>query len=260
MRWFTIFALALGVAACGSDPVSTPRPEVSGTASQALDCRGEPYSGGSSDYMGGLEEVRSSPEDAVENFVTESGAGPGVPGSGYRLGQQKGDRVLMSYNSGSRIVIAFALANGMTDYLGQQGWGVDSWAQCDPAELPDELQADSDVQVWSRADGRQVASTVISSSRGAEHCDWQDITFLRLGHDRTTLPYVRDVEGSLNEFLVGTFEREADLPADAKTTGFRRDGRELWFAKDRSAAYLVDVKDPTDIELWPRAKTPIGCA
>jgi hypothetical protein len=47
------------------------------------------------------------------------------------------------------------------------------------------------------------------------------------------------------------------LPRDAVTTGFQRDGKQLWLAPDKSVAY---VGTPSDVEVWPRTVKQLGCA
>jgi hypothetical protein len=70
---------------------------------------------------------------------------------------------------------------------------------------------------------------------------------------------VRDPANELRDLLRGGFDDDAALPEDATSTGWRRDGRELWLA-EKEAAYLVDIDDPGDVERWPAAKEPIMCA
>lgn len=94
----------------------------------------------------------------------------------------------------------------------------------------------------------------VRSYQGPEHCSWTDITFLLIGPDW----YVRDPAGEFPELLRGTFDGDATLPEEATSTGWRRDGRELWLADN--AAYLVAVDDRRDVERWPAAREPILCA
>jgi hypothetical protein len=56
------------------------------------------------------------------------------------------------------------------------------------------------------------------------------------------------------------YDAHADLRTGAVDTGYHRDGRRLWLAPDHSAAYLVGVDDPDDVERWPAARQFIGCA
>jgi len=151
------------------------------------------------------------------------------------------------------------MADGIRDYRGEVGWGIVEWADCDPAEFPAEVTDELNVGVWEDASGRRLSVKRVHSFQGAEHCDWTDITFLMIGPGRERADwYVRDTSGELADFLEGKFNDDATLPDDATSTGWRRDGRELWLG--REAAYLVAIDDPHDIERWPAAKEPIGCA
>ena len=101
----------------------------------------------------------------------------------------------------------------------------------------------------------------IQSFQGAEHCSWTDITFLLVGREQKADWYVRDTSGSdFSELLRTTFANDAALPEGATDTGLRRDGRQLWIAPGEQAAYLVSLDDAHDVERWPAAKQPIGCA
>ena len=59
----------------------------------------------------------------------------------------------------------------------------------------------------------------------------------------------------------GRFLPDADLPADARATGYANDGWELWFAPgdDVTRAYLVADGGRT-VEAWPRDTEPPACA
>lgn len=266
MRSVIAVVIALGCVGCGSavdDVESTARPfqgPLSGDAAvAALECDGaKPFFRTTGDYDGGLEEVRSSPEDAFDNYLEEEGFLYHVPHDGYRVERRDEDRALLSYDVGERTKIAVVLADGIRDYRDQRGWGVVAWADCDPAELPAEVTDDVNVGIWEDASGRRQSVKRIHSFQGAEHCDWTDITFLMIGPDEERADwYVRDTKGEFPEFLRGTFADDATLPKDATSTGWRRGGRELWLAHDKQAAYLVGTDD---VERWPAAKEPIMCA
>ena len=135
------------------------------------------------------------------------------------------------------------------------GWGVASWAVCDPAELPADVTDTWWIQVWTEEDGTRVPTTKVFSFDGPEHCDWQDMVFLEVGEDS----YLRDPSGEMDDWTRGPFEAAASLPDDARATGWIRDGRELWTVPSGAAAYLVSVDDAEDVEKWPSAKD-VGCA
>jgi hypothetical protein len=282
-------ALALVLAGCGSGPVVVTGEPVaapydgpmsmpldhseeasvaarSGAAGRALECDGTPYNGGGADYDGGLESAQEDPESALEDLFSREGVSWGMPTKGYRIERRDDHRVLFSYDVAGRTRADFVVADGIEDWKHHTGWGVEAWAQCDPAELPAGFTDDLGIGVWSDATGARVPVTEVLSFQGAEHCDWQDITFLRLGEDPRGVhrdqveEYLRDTHGELARSLTGSFGAHAELPGDARDTGWQRDGRELWLVPDRSAAYLVSLDDPSDVERWPSSKQQVGCA
>jgi hypothetical protein len=236
--------------------------EASGSAGMALECDGEPRRGGGGDYVdGGLETVQDSPEDALEDWLDEES--PEVPEDGYRVERVDGGRVLLSYDVDDRTRVAVVVHDDITDFNDDTGWGVESWSTCDPAELGVEVAEDLGFEIWSDADGRAVPTTDITSFPGAEHCDWQDITWLRLGQDtdvdRAFDSYVSGYDEGFGDALSTEPDASASLPEDAVDTGWQRDGREVWLGDDPRAAYLVSVDDPSDVQLWPAASQRIGC-
>jgi hypothetical protein len=233
--------------------------ERSGAAGRALECEGEPFSGGGGDYVdGGAESVQDSPEEALSNFL-EKAAGR-LPDDGYLVERDDGERVLLSYDVGDETKIALIAADGIPDYNDDTGWGIDSWSQCDPAELPENVSAALGYDVWEDASGEPVPVSEVRAERGPEHCDWQDITFLSLGpDDGDVATYLRDAKGQLARWTTTTYDGAAALPNDATATGFRKDGRELWLGTRPAAAYLLSVDHPSDVERWPAAKESLGC-
>jgi hypothetical protein len=232
----------------------------SGAAGLALECTGAPFEGGGGDYAdGGLESVQSSPHRALENFREESWVR--LP-DGFVVERVEDDRVLFSFDVDEHTLVAVTVADGVTDWDDDTGWGVEAWAMCDPAELPPEVAEALGHTVWQDADGDPVPVTTITSSPGPEHCDWEDIVFLRLGRagSDSWQQYLRDTDGELTALLRTTYADDVALPAGAEATGYRHDGRELWLVPDGSAAYLVDVADPDDVERWPAPQEPIACA
>jgi hypothetical protein len=122
------------------------------------------------------------------------------------------------------------------------------------------------LQVWTDRSGARVPVTRIQSFAGPAHCSWQSITFLVLdaggggAASKKQQQFLRDPDGELAEFERGRFRAHTALPGRAHDTGLSRAGRELWLAADGSAAYLVSKSDPSDVERWPAATQPIGCA
>lgn len=236
----------------------------SGSAGLAAECSGEPRRGGGGDYAdGGLESVQETPQQALDNWIDEESAP--VPHDGYRIERIDGDRVLLSYDVDELTKVAVIVRNGITDFDDDTGWGVESWASCDPAELGVDVAEDLGFQIWTDRDGRPVPTTDVTSFPGAEHCDWQDLTWLYLGQstdiDREFDTYLSgDIDGIFADQLTTRPDASATLPKDATDTGWQRDGRQLWLGTDPRAAYLVSVDDPTDVQLWPAVTERIGCA
>ena len=75
-----------------------------------------------------------------------------------------------------RTKIAAVAADGVEDVNGDTGWIVESWSQCDPAELPADVTDALGIGIWQDAQAAGAAAK-IRSFQGPEHCDWQDITF-----------------------------------------------------------------------------------
>ncbi|MEU7799273.1 hypothetical protein AB0J14_18525 [Micromonospora arborensis] len=124
---------------------------------------------------------------------------------------------------------------------------------------------DAEVTYWSNAARQDKA---VESYAGAEHCGWQDVTFL---HVEWPLPgqtgaaanrqYVRDPTGRLGAEVRATYVPRAELPADARTTDYTGpDGQQLWLAPSNSddLAYVV-YPDPQRVEAWPRTTQTLGC-
>lgn len=236
--------------------------EASGAAGLALECDGKPYRGGGVGYDDGLLEVQDSPEAALANWLDDEWAT--VPDDGYALERVDDGRALLSWAVDYRTRVAVMVKEDVTDYQDDTGWGVEAWASCDPSELGVEAAEELGIQLWEDEYGDPVATSDVVSFPGAEHCDWQDTTWLRVGAasdiDRTYDEYLsNDDGGELADHLTTAADDSATLPGDATDTGWRRAGRELWIGDHPRAAYLVSVDDERDVELWPATKKPIGC-
>lgn len=237
--------------------------EASGAAGLALECTGTPRRGGGAGYDDGLVEVQDTPQKALANWLDDEWAE--MPEDGYRVERVDDGRALLSFDVGDQTKAAVVVADDVKDYRDHTGWGVEAWASCDPAELGVDAAEDLGVQLWTDAAGRPVPTTKVLSFPGAEHCDWQDLTWLRLGVasdiDRDFDEYLSgDDDGQLTDYLTTKPDRSATLPKDGVDTGWQRDGRELWLGEHPRAAYLVSIDDPTDVQLWPATTQPISCA
>lgn len=116
---------------------------------------------------------------------------------------------------------------------------------------------------WLDVEGRPVSPDQLIDLAGPAHCDWQDAHFLSLSTTEFS-QYIRDPGGAIegDNFLAPdgsklSFAELDGLPADAVFSGFRSNGRELWFAPGGEYAYLRTL-DGT--ERWPRASSPVLCA
>ena len=117
---------------------------------------------------------------------------------------------------------------------------------------------------WRDAQGRLVPAQRVGTAVGSAHCDWEDVVFLTIGADlagRLEIGrlYNRDPSGTLREYTVGAYTKNAALPPGAIATGLRNDDdARLWVRPGfRNAVYIVvDGR----VERWPRAMNAPGCA
>ena len=245
-------ALLALLAGCGDTTTAVvgdpEQRDVATDARAALECEGKVHDHGEGYYDDGLATVQDSPAAALDNWLGESFPSWVLPRRGYAAAVDGGDRVLLVH--GDRKV-AVVVSDGVTDWDGNTGWGVTSWAACDPSEFAPAVSDALGVEVWEDADGDRVPITTIQSYRGAEHCGWQHLMFLETGG----VTYVNGTADGLRPMLRSTYAADATLPRVATDSGYRRDGRELWVTED--AAYLVSAERT---ERWPAFRDGIGCA
>ncbi|KOG41779.1 hypothetical protein [Streptomyces resistomycificus] len=224
----------------------------SGAAGRALECDGEVYSGGQGETWQ-QSEGGSTPEEGLELYFDIDQ--PDLPRSGYRLEREEGDRALFSFDVRGRTKVAVVVAK---DQKHRPGWGPETNASCDPAELPAAFTDARKIEVWTDRDGRRIATTVLSSHVGPEHCDWQSVHFLSMGRGADARQYVRDPDATFEtDLLTAPYDGDVRLPGDAHDTGYRLDEKQLWLTDDRSIAY---VRTTTGVEAWPMTKDTVGCA
>jgi hypothetical protein len=223
-----------------------------GAAARALECDWEIYSaGGSEPWSEG--DGGETPEDGLKAYFEIEQ--PDGPREGFRVEREEGGRVLYSYDVDGRTKMAVIVAK---DRKNRPGWGPETSASCDPAEFPASYTDSKEYEVWTDRNGRRVPITRISSSAGAEHCDWQKAHFLETGEGRNRRLYARDPDGVLgDEMLEAPYRGDVTMPADAKDTGYRLREWQLWLTDDKNTAY---VRTSAGVEAWPQVKKGMGCA
>ncbi|MFE7710851.1 hypothetical protein ACFU6I_34880 [Streptomyces sp. NPDC057486] len=251
-----------------SGPLDVPHPNVeadtpqgmktkSGAAGRALECAGDIYSGsGSETWSKG--DGGATPEEGLQlHFEIEQ---PDLPQYGYRVEREEADRVLYSFDVDRRTKIAVVVAK---DQEGRPGWGPETAASCDPAELPSSYTDKQPYRIWTDKDGHRVPVSELNSWAGEAHCDWQEANFIEweagsggaVSADRKV--YARDPKGVLpSGTLTSAYDGDVTMPAGARSTGYHLDDWELWLTDDMSRAY---VRTPDGVEAWPAVKQDMGC-
>ena len=259
----TVVALALVVGACSGDHGSGDHgPDVPRSAAAALDCAGTPNEKGRGNYDTGPESVQDGPRAALDDWF-DAEPFTTLPQAGYDEAARRDGEALFTFSTQGLVVAALVVRDDTRGPGDDQGWGVASYAACDPAEWPPGASEGLGVDVWTNADGDRVPTSTVQSFRGPEHCGWQDMTFLLLGEDGEDGEFYGTPAPELQELLTGPYAAHVDLPPDARDTGYQRDGRGLWLAADRSAAYLVTGGGggDGDAERWPApTRGPLRCA
>jgi len=249
VRLLTVLVLALLASGCADGHGG----EVPGSASDAVDCSGSPYRTGSGNYDSGPEDVRDDARGALDDWLEQEGWS--LPDVEWAEAARQGDEALFTWSSAGSVLAAFVVRDGTDGLDDHRGWGVASYAVCDPADWPPDKSDEIGVEVWTNADGDRVPTSLIQSFRGPEHCGWEETTFLFLGKDGEDGLFYGTPDPDFDRFLRTTYAAHAEPPGDAADTGYRRDGRELWVTPD--AAYLVAADG--DAERWPAPEQPIYC-
>lgn len=231
-----------------------PDPVVrAGAAGRQVDCDGAVHLGGWAPDFGGPHQGAEDPEFALKAFLDQGLFG--LPTTGYGQAADVDGRVLFTYDVNGEAKVAVIVADAATgaELTVPDGWGIETFATCDPAEYGPAADDELRQTVWTDRDGARVPTSTVTSFQGPEHCDWQTVTFLHL-EDRQ---YLRDPEGVLDEQTVVAYDGEVRVPADAVDTGYRRGEEELWLAADETVAYLVRGDGA---EAWPRTTGQVACA
>ena len=64
------------------------------------------------------------------------------------------------------MLAAFVVRDDLDGLDGHRGWGVTSYAVCDPAEWPPDKSDEPGIQVWTNADGDRVPTSLVHSVAG----------------------------------------------------------------------------------------------
>lgn len=224
-----------------------------GAASRYLVCNGPIHQGGSRLDVEGPDPA-ADPLLALEEFDFQDVVE--LPEGGWRTATTTGDRVLYSYEVDGEAKAAVIVADASVVHgklAATEGWVVETFATCDPAEYAPE-DVDPAPDVWTDVDGQPLPATVVTSFPGSAHCEWELVTFISLNDEHAL--YARDPEGILPESdMAVAYDGDVELPSDAVDTGYRRGGDELWLSEDETIAYVVT---PDAVEAWPATET--GCA
>jgi len=223
----------------------------SGAAGRALECDGKMYAGGDAETWS-KGDGGKNPEGGLRAYFDIEQ--PDVPRTGYRVERRADGRVLFSYDVGGRTKVAVVVAK---DGKNRPGWGPETSASCDPAELPASFTKAHGYEIWTDKDGHRLPTTVVSSSPGAAHCDWQKAHFLETGDGKNGRLYARDPDGVLEPgMLTASYDGDVRMPASARDTGYRYQDWQLWLTADASKVY---VRTPDGVEAWPLVKDSMRC-
>lgn len=230
-----------------------PDPSVrAGAAATFIDCEHGVWQGGWTSDFGPLGSG-AEPDEALEDMI--QGGTLGMPDENFVAVGQDDGRVLYVYEVADSPKAALVIADSASVQLDTEDrWAVETFASCDPAEFDPSTDDEIPQQVWQDADGNRVPTSVITSARGPEHCDWEIVTFLTLDGQG----YISDPDDVLDgRGFVAPFDADAALPPDAVDTGYQQADRRLWLSSDRSIAYVV-TEDA--VEAWPSSAEEFACA
>lgn len=250
-------------ASTGADPdLAMPRPVAddpdplvrAGAAARFVSCDGRIHTGGWSYDFGGPGAGATDPAAALEAFLGQGLFG--LPATGYRQAAARDGRVLLVHEVDDRARVAVVVADAGTvdaELPATEGWVVETFAGCNPAEFDPSTDDELPQTVWTDHDGDRVPTSTITSFPGPAHCDWQSVTFLYLD-DRQ---YLRDPQHRLAMETVAPYAGDVELPPDAVDTTYRRGDDELWLSADGTIAYL---RTGGRVEAWPSTLELVGCA
>jgi hypothetical protein len=119
---------------------------------------------------------------------------------------------------------------------------------------------------WAR-DGRSVSEFELVTIAGPAHCGWESATFLFIGWPPGTVApnasqarqYIRDPRGVIQGPYRDLLEREANLPSDARSTGYRLGAIELYVSPSDQDQWIY-LGSASNVERWPRSNPMTLCA
>lgn len=221
-------------------------------ASRFVECDNGISQGGWGPDFGTPEQGEPEPGSALSAFLADGLFA--IPDDGYAIAGRDEGRVLLTYaaDDEEKVAVIVARADGQVELTADDGWVVETFAACDPAEFDPAADGDFINGVWNDRTGERALTSTITSMRGAEHCGWETVTFLVFDGRQ----YVRDPSGVFAAPTVQPYGANATLPETATDSGYRKDGRELWLSADGEVAYLVA---PDVIEAWPSTVEKTWC-
>ena len=118
--------------------------------------------------------------------------------------------------------------------------------------------------VWTR-DGQRASEFEITTIAGPAHCGWEAAAMMFIAWPPPTIApsgdrtrqFIRDPQAAVDPRFREQFRQRVNLPADARSTGFRHGDIEVFFSpSDETGIYLVSR---FDAERWPRSDPQTLC-
>lgn len=194
-----------------SPVANDPDPSIrAGAAATFIECEHGVWQGGWTSDFGPLGSG-ADPDEALEDMI-HSGT-LGMPDENFMAVGQDDGRVLYVYEVDGSPKAALVIADSASVQLDTEDrWAIETFASCDPAEFDPSTDDEIPRQVWQDADGNRVPTSVNTSARGPEHCEWETVTFLTLDGQG----YISDPDDVLDgRGFVAPFDADAALPPDA---------------------------------------------
>lgn len=258
--------IAAALCACAASPIPTTSPPPSSpeptatqsaavplTATELLECDGEPSDvGGATDdlaFDGGGE----TPDGALATFLANTLYV--IPRTGYEALARSGDRYAYGYRADGAVKVVIVISPRFADLAGV-AYTADELRTCPESEFGSEAEFNDDRRVWTHLE----TGAILTDIPGPQHCGWQSARIMHVEENGALVKqYLRDPDGVFDQIpLLDSYAEGVELPANATDSGYRSpEGFELWFTKADTAAYVVTSDG---VERWPRPADIIGCA